>query len=377
MLNVQQYLKQFSLPETALNQLHLDFGIKIKKYSDRVVLNYDQINSPRFHDIADECRGLILSYPSFDVLAQTYKRFYNLGENSFQPSNWSEWTLFEKADGSLIYFYEIPDHSWEIATRGTAFAEASMLNQLMTFRQGVLCTLGFDESAFQAWCRHNLRSGFTYIFDYCGPENRIVTPYQESVLVMHGCVDNTSGQDDFLEMERVIALHHPKIRCARRYAVHSTDELNQAIQDLGGLEEGFVCYNTKSLINNEPLRIKVKSPSYLVVHKMRGDTGVLSAKGAITLFLDDAGHEYLTYYPEDKPMIDKVSTAYHQLLEEITAVWNATQHISEQKEFALAVKDYKFSAILFKLRQTKQQPIDEMLAFRKVDELIFSQMQEK
>jgi hypothetical protein len=57
------------------------YKIKVKDYTDRVVLNYDQIESPRFDPIVDECRALILKKNTWGVLARGYDRFYNVGED--------------------------------------------------------------------------------------------------------------------------------------------------------------------------------------------------------------------------------------------------------------------------------------------------------
>ena len=54
-MNVQKYLE-----ENGLKKLQEEFKIVVTDYPDRVVLNYDQIDSPRFNPICDECRGLIL-----------------------------------------------------------------------------------------------------------------------------------------------------------------------------------------------------------------------------------------------------------------------------------------------------------------------------
>jgi len=57
-LAVQEYLKNNSLED-----LTNEYGIKVREYDDRIVLNYNMIDTPggkKFDPIIRECRGLIL-----------------------------------------------------------------------------------------------------------------------------------------------------------------------------------------------------------------------------------------------------------------------------------------------------------------------------
>ena len=56
------------------------YGIKVKDYPEQklVVLNYDQINSPKMEPIVQECRGLILDY-ALNVVCRPFDRFFNYG----------------------------------------------------------------------------------------------------------------------------------------------------------------------------------------------------------------------------------------------------------------------------------------------------------
>ena len=74
-MKVIEYIKQHGL-----ESLNTDFGIKINEYDDIVVLNYNQIESPKFHPICDECRALILEKGTWKVLARSFTRFFNVGE---------------------------------------------------------------------------------------------------------------------------------------------------------------------------------------------------------------------------------------------------------------------------------------------------------
>ena len=81
-MKVQEYLRGKGDPLQALATLKEDLGICYKVYEEDgiVILDYDQIESPKTHPIVIECRSLILAYPEFDVVSRKYDRFFNYGE---------------------------------------------------------------------------------------------------------------------------------------------------------------------------------------------------------------------------------------------------------------------------------------------------------
>jgi tRNA splicing ligase len=135
-LKVQEYIKN-----NGVDALSLNFGIKVKQYDEGlIVLNYDQINSPKSDPVVIECRGLILYSDNFEVAARAFDRFFNYGEvpELTKSISFSDCHVYEKADGSLIKIYWCRTTGrWEISTRGTAFAESGN-EMLPTFRSGVL-----------------------------------------------------------------------------------------------------------------------------------------------------------------------------------------------------------------------------------------------
>lgn len=65
-----------------LELLEEQLGIKSNCHEDgRVILNYDQINSPKNNDLVRECRGLVLDKNNnWELVARSFSRFFNLGE---------------------------------------------------------------------------------------------------------------------------------------------------------------------------------------------------------------------------------------------------------------------------------------------------------
>lgn len=85
MLKVQEYLSDYAKtlgPQGALNKLNEELAIRVATHEwlPLVILNYDQLDSPKTHPIVRECRGLVLEMETWKVVARAFERFFNLGE---------------------------------------------------------------------------------------------------------------------------------------------------------------------------------------------------------------------------------------------------------------------------------------------------------
>lgn len=370
-LRTVRYLKSFSNQASALEQLKSDYGIRVKQYDDRIVLNYSQIDSDKNCPLSNECRGLILSYPEFDVLAKGYDRFLNMGENDFYPSNWAEWKLLEKCDGSYIQFYFHKD-KWEITTRGVALGESVMAGNTlrcfgkegMTYREAIIHEFFGHEEDFQNWACDSLGSRYTYMFEFCGESNRIVKKYPNHQLILHGVTDLSTMEFSGIEYGLIGAMIESefpgKMRRVFEYQADSKEAMDSILSSFDALDEGFVCVNTKYPFNGEPHRIKVKKESYLIVHAMRSDNGVLSVDNAIQLFLSGDHVDYLQNFSEDQPLFNDVENAFKDLIYDINTSSRiiACIGITDQKEYALKVKDLPYSMIMFTIKAKNLSVMD-------------------
>lgn len=343
MMHTQKFLKANGNNFQKLNEA---FGITVKKYDNLVVLNYDQIESPKTDPVVCECRGLIMDY-SGNVVSRSFDRFFNLGEATETQSHldWNDAKIYEKADGSLIKIYH-HDGRWEISTRGTAYAESSVHGFDVTFRGLVLRTLGLDEEDFQI--RANglfLDKDTTHIFELTCFENRVVTRYTDDQLVYLGSRD-TNGVHFY---DTSVMKLGEKVRPAKSFDLATEEDCINAANNLGNLEEGFVVWQ-----NGRPV-CKVKSPAYVAVHKIRGDG--LTPNRIAELVLTGEEEEYLTYFEEDRVHIEPYTTALKEMLAEIEEVYDNSKDIEEQKEFALKVAGKPYSGALFQARKTKESVI--------------------
>lgn len=338
-MNTIEHIKQYGL-----ESLTKDFSIVITDYEDRVVLNYDQIESPRFHPVADECRALILRKNTWEVMARSFTRFYNVGEGiEWKNYNPSSARIQTKLDGSLMSLYW-DGEKWCVSTRKKAFAEGFTTygRQFSKIFWSLL-----DQSLMDSVTNSKAT---TYAFELTGPENRVVTQYKVPELYLIGGRNNESGHE-LLNEELDEVAKQINVKRPESFLVKSFDEVKAMANGLHVLDEGFVLVWEKT---PEHYRLKCKNEGYLAIANMR-ENGIISPKNILKLVLMNEHHEYLTYFQEDKKAFDIVSTKFDEILEDAVKVYDECKDIETQKDFALTIQDklkFKFaSGALFAARK--------------------------
>jgi hypothetical protein len=334
-------------------------GIKNRVYQNYVLLDYDQIDSPKDNPIARECRSLIINITEnpddLVVLSRKFSRFFNYGEMqefyedfTFSPDTC---TVASKEDGSLIGVWFDPfENKWQISTRGMAQAEG---NHPMggTFRECVLKAFGVSEDVFQD-IFNAFEKGKTYVMEYVGKNNRIVRPYTEDQMVLLSVINNESGEtrgnQSYLESSAsFFVMFGLNVRAPDFITCPSTPQELQALVDaLPGLEEGYVVYD-----HNSGKRMKFKSKQYVVAHSIRGDSTVPTQKNIFKLVLTNEQAEFLSYFPEFTPEFTLAAMEVSIFVDNMTEFYESVSHIQDQKEFALTVKNHLAKSFMFTARK--------------------------
>lgn len=353
MMEVQKYLESGK----TLEDLKSELGIKSRVYEEDnlVVLNYDQIESPKSHPIVVECRSLILALDDYAVVSRKFPRFFNIGEcpdlhTDFKLNNS---VVMEKLDGSLCGTYYNPHtNMWEISTRSLAKAEMEHATG-RSWREMILEAFDFDnDQQFQNFMNSMWNPEYTYIWEFCSPENRIVVRYDKSQMVLLGVVNNETG--DYAKPGSLIEIAEQfGTRSATLYQVPNTiDELKDMANKLPNLEEGFVVWDLVSGI-----RQKVKSLVYLELHQMRGENLIPTRKNFLSLVLTGESDEVLVYFPEWTDKVYEIQMEVNSFVSNMESVYDEHKDIQDQKEFALAIKDEPSCGVMFTARKTQEEPI--------------------
>lgn len=345
------------IKEKGFQALTDELGIVVKFVDDLVVLNYNQIDSPRTHPITMECRSLILKKDTLEVVSRSFDRFFNLGEalNVMPVIDWSKAEVFEKVDGSLIKLY-YHNEKWHVATRGTAYAESDCMGYGITFKELVFKALDVkDDEEFQLMMHMStLDEDVTYIFELTSVENRVVRRYEGYNLTFLAARFNKDGEY-CSKRERIWLFRNSnrdegdvvelgsRIKDAKRFTFTDEQDAVSSAAQLKDLDEGYIVYQ-----DGEPV-CKIKSPAYVAVHHIRGEG--LNPKRVSELVLSGEADEYLTYFPDDEVVILPYLDAYTEMHNDMSFAYLYVKDIEDQKEFALAVAKYKFKGVLFNARQ--------------------------
>jgi hypothetical protein len=117
--------------------------------------------------------------------------------------------------------------------------------------------------------------------------------------------------------------------------------------------EGFVLRDSS---NN---RVKIKSESYLNLHRLSNNGNVAHPKNLIPLIMDSEINEILAYFPYLKTEINKWEKIIKSEWQNIDNLWYCYSDEISDKKFAKAIiGKTKFSDILFKSRKLNKEPKD-------------------
>lgn len=307
--------------EDVLPHIVPDTGIIHSEHDGYSVINYVYAMERTFDSaIALECRGLMFG-PDGDLIARPFHKFFNLGEKRLpQEEPWEQAHLvLDKLDGSMIH---------------PALVKGEMV--FMT-RMGVTdhgrTALSLASDGVRALARDMLEAGFTAIFEYTGPENRIVVPYDVPELTLLAVRDIRTGR--YLPMDEVrrIAGRHdvPVVQ-----AFGSVDDVAKFVTDARALEglEGYV------IAFEDGHRVKIKADLYALQHQALAD--IAQEKNLLGLIARDALDDVVPLLAGDiaaevRAYSDQVLGSVARLEAEISAFVEAHRDL-ERRDFAAKTK---------------------------------------
>lgn len=354
---VQAYLRS---GEESLESLKTKYGIRVSRgiaYPHLVQLKYDQLESPMGLPLVQQCRGLILDEADgWRTVARPFDKFFNLGEHYAANLDWSQPVqVQEKLDGSLIIMYWYGG-GWQVATSGVPDASGEIYPG-RTFAQA------FWDTYLQHGYPHLTRdcAYFTFMFEFTSPANRVVVRQRQSRIRVIGARSIQDGSELNLIDLANVGTGWPVVQT---FPFNSIEEVLDTLPDMDPLrQEGYV------LVDHRSHRLKVKCPAYLRLHHLRGN-GTPSPKRILDVIRRGEAPEILANWPEWTDAFRAVQLDYDRLVSLIKAAWADHQRHPLGKEFALAVKGYPFSGVLFSLKRGHTSSIKEALKGMYLDTLV-------
>lgn len=93
-LKIVTFIKKYGLAKAIET-----FKLTCKVYNHKILLKYNQIESPMGEIETQECRGLILEKDTWRVICLTFFKFFNAEEGHAAKIDWDTALVLEKADG--------------------------------------------------------------------------------------------------------------------------------------------------------------------------------------------------------------------------------------------------------------------------------------
>lgn len=195
-------------------------------------------------DYTTLARGLILDIKQKKVLATPFPKFFNYGERPSQNIPKGSVNVTTKHDGSLIILFQNSNGTWRCATKGSFSSEQAISAEFW---------------AYQNLNMKNLKNGYTYLFEWVSPENKIVIPYKKDELILLGVYDNNGVEYSYQDLVEVSR----KMNC-RLTEVHEFNHIIEVINYASKLpfdQEGYV-------LRFGDFRLKIKGDEYKRIHSL-------------------------------------------------------------------------------------------------------------
>lgn len=332
----------------------LNLRVTFHETEPLVILNYDMLDTPKADPYGQKCRGLVLDRNTFVPVAKAFDRFFNLGELDITIKDFDLPSLRveEKVDGSLIIVYYY-NGSWRMNTRGS-FGDGQVCDMLgMTWYDLFYMATGVENMAeFGAALEEEFSieaQEEAWVFELCSRYNKIVTDYPKPTLYYLTSFHMPDGE----ETPSDFRFHIDNPPCvdpgtwSMGVGTESIERTEEIIYTLlqNKVErrpdfEGFV------LVDDNYMRGKLKSKTYLALHQFKGE-GKVNTQRLVEIILFGELDEVLAYFPELKDHCKGIEAQMDELFTSAWALYNKAITCQDRKEFAMIVKDHPLSALLF------------------------------
>lgn len=326
-------------------------GITYKIEGDLAIFNYG-IGADFYDPVVQEARGIIINTKTCEVVCWPFRKFGKYSEGYADSINWDTARVQEKLDGSIVkLWWNALKSKWQFSTNSMIdAANAIISNSVVDSEYNDQSFLNLIESAenFKNIDYEILDQNKTYIFELCGPGNRVIVPYKNMLLYHIGTRSNLTGE----EFNEDIGIIKPT-----EYGLHNLDECLDYVSRIfnstpNGIvdsceHEGFV------VVDNQYNRIKIKSPIYLQLHGIVNNS-FLSKRSLVNMLWDKTIN--VASICKDFPELAHIIKWYDFQVEEFKNRSNAIIDITKKlynrfdgnrKEVALRVKDHRLSWIAF------------------------------
>lgn len=231
-----------------------------------------------------ECRGLIFDGVTGQLISRPFHKFFNLEEREETLAANVDLSLphiiLSKLDGSMIRPFMTSDGVFRV---GTKMGETDIAQEAAKFF--------YENDDYQKLGFALVSAGFTPIFEYTSPNNRIVIDYGiEPQLVLTAIRDNVSGiyQDYHILQQLGLECNVPVVGFHEIDVVNS-DQLSKAVRGMTDIEGFVVRFRDGHMV-------KLKTDQYVAIHKAKDN--LLYERLVVEMILNEKVDDILPYLVE-------------------------------------------------------------------------------
>lgn len=355
MINLQKYLKTNSIAD-----LEQNFAIKSsrhKLYNNLISFKYSKIDSDFSNPLVRECRGIILDESNdYKVVSFPFVKFMNYGEGYADKIDYTNMSIYEKCDGTMICIYPY-NNAWHVSTTGSPDASGNVSDFNFNFTK-----LFWDvfETYKQKLPDPNIN--ICFFFELMTIYNKIVVTHPEPKINLLGARDLNSLEEMPLDKAASYLQNIPVARSFEGFS--SFEEMLHSLKEMPLNQEGYVCVENKIKNFSFP-RVKAKSPAYCAAHHLKD--GLKSNRSLLQVVLSGETSEVSTILPEYKKPLEDIQSKFKKLVEEIDFKYNEISYAETQKEFAMYAVIHDYSSVLFSLRAKKYKSAEECIKNMHID----------
>lgn len=361
-LKIVTYIKEHGLAKTVA-----DWKLKMNVYDGKILLKYNQLESPFGNREVEECRGLILEKDTWRVMSLGLTKFYNSAEGHAAKIDWDTARVLKKEDGTCINLhYDWHKETWFAATTGMAEAEGEVNNMYDTSFNDLFWKTIKDNYDIVEFKRR-LVVGTTYVFELTTPYNIVVTPHGVSSVTLLTMRDlSTLMECDRATCESVAT--YLGVPVVEEYDLNkgNVGHIMRTFENMAFHEEGYV------VVDANFNRQKIKNPAYVAAHHLKGKTEFHHIMAIVKTNEID---EYIATFMEREEEVRGLKVKYDELVEDLNAGWGVlkahkpkNQTPEERKKYAVKVFEVAdsramkgFTGLYFGLMDGKVETINDYL----------------
>lgn len=271
-----------------------------------------------------ECRGLIFSNETGQLISRPYHKFFNVGERDETQLNKIDLSkphvVLEKLDGSMIR--PIPTkEGFRLATKA-GITEVAMNAEVFIA----------DKNYYRLFILKTIQKGLTPIFEWCSRKNRIVVDYPEDQLILTAMRDNLTGSYVTYEVMKNYASAWG-ISVVKAIAGDETD-ITKVVDHIRKWDDG----EGVVIRFDDGHMVKIKADDYVLRHKSKDQ--ISQEKNVLQTILSDSVDDVVPLLtPDDATRLKAFQKAFwlavDELASEMADMYNAgTIMYPDKKDFA-------------------------------------------